>query len=300
MEDCFIRPEDNERATDDIWDTILKHSLNRSSLVLKSFDIITDLSEGKLGVGIDRAGLVSYHGLEHDSEVLKYSLGNFVQFNGGKFADDFETLEKIATASLFHDTGYYLDSKDVDFGTMKVGHERKSNNFFEGLVLDDKEFPLSREDKGYVDIMKMINTTIVSGPLKVGDLENAVNVGVMMVGAADVLYAGKNSLSSVPGLYLEFKRDYDILKSLGGMDDEMKNIPVADSVVGQIIGTKGFFDFVDNVRLKDVLPHITDRGYANNNRNKVKVISAAEGKHREKLIDMYGLKDGIERAERLL
>jgi hypothetical protein len=257
-----------------------EHCLDKSDNVNDFLNILLDLSKGKRGVGVKRANMVTYHGMGHVADVLKFSLDNFVAYNEGVFAENYSAKEDVACAVLAHDFGYFLMDEKVDFGTMKIGHEYKGTSFVEELV---REGSLDLGDGRLENIKKIVHATILDGSIKIDDLNSAVDVGMMMIGIADIVGAGEGYVASIPRLYDEFNEDAEVLRKFLERDDidgesrtraemELGKIPVASGAKEEIEMSKKFLDYVYDVVVKDVLCYVSDMGHAAENRAKIERI----------------------------
>lgn len=276
MGKMIIYTENDRLAIGEIKKTLARHGLKGSANVNALLGVLVDLNEGRRGVGNERADAVSYHGLWHVSDVLNFSLNNFVAYDGGKFAGSkyYSIKEELASSILSHDFGYFMKNPEIDFGTMKIEHERKGVEFVEKLA---KEGVIHFSNKRLMNMRDMIYATVVNGAIKVGNLEDTVNVATMMIRVGDVIGSSKNYLLTLPNLYAEFNRDADVLKGVLGRGDidevtrksvemELRKIPIASSPKEIAKGTKDFLDYVYNVMAKDALVHVSDMGHARENR----------------------------------
>lgn len=307
MKGEYVTLAKNREAVRDIRKILRSYKIYSDKNVKHSLDVLIDLTEGKRGVGLKRKKMVACHGLVHCSEVLKSSLDNFIAYDSGKFSKDKETLKMMAIAILLHDSGYFLNEEHIDFGTMKIGHEEKSIGLVRKLILNHE----LRLDYGEMaEVNRMVHSTIMSKPLEVGSLNDPVEVAAMIISSVDILGTGKDYIESIPGLYLEFKSDFETLNKLLKKKDvrgifrarirrEIDKIPLKSGPIEQIANTKNFWDYVYDVRLKSVLKYIRKMGWATKNRKKIESIYQADEGSREELLKKYGLMRCILRASRV-
>lgn len=300
-----------KKSIENVKKTLVEHGLYNDCLVRKALDLTVDFEIGRRGEGMNWARDVTYHSLSamHVNDVLKYSLDNLGLYPYEIISQDIGLKRNVAIASLTHDWGYFVNDSKIDYGTMKIAHEEKSKKLLRALA-DSGNLWLEKKD--LEDVCKIIDGTVVNGPLTLKDKRNPIDVAAVMVGAADVLGAGKNYLRAIPGLYLEFKRDKLVLDEyLSGdlTDDQRQDAQtelgkiegaLARTPIDQIANSKFFFEkFVDPFRLNQVEEFINARGWADENRRKINAMFNFQGEGRNFLAERYGLADSLEKVNEI-
>ena len=214
---------------------------------------------------------VKYHNSDHVLSMARNaveSVDKIAKQTDISIPDNMKKL--IALAGILHDTGYY--EKDPKFGTMKIDHETRSQNF-----IADRADKLNLAEENVRHIQTMIEGTRFSTGLKnIEDIkqisdedERAAQLGASILGTLDVLGTDHNYLQNVSeGLQPEFEADKKLLQTklqeqgIKGADaiktaaeqgnmaaQEYQKIPVAPTGPDQVKNTKFFYDFAVPARL---------------------------------------------------
>jgi len=182
---------------------------------------------------------VSYHNPDHALSMARGAIAALDNIEKQRPDIPLPPDKLMATATILHDMGYY--SRDPEFGTMRVDHETRSQNYLDERVADLK---LSDDELRSAKIMiegtrfttPLLNVEDIANPAEtevptesqadilsrygidkqsfseLDDQERAALLGASVMGVLDILGTDHNYLTGVVELQKEFKVDKDILE----------------------------------------------------------------------------------------
>jgi len=204
---------------------------------------------------------VGYHGPKHILSIARFMEQTVSSPNFQKVIERFSEQNEKASfrkcaviAAILHDIGYY--QTDPDFGTRKIGHEDRSEQF-----IKDNKSELGLEDFEVALICQMMEGTKLTVPLvNVNEAINLGEVGKSLLGAYDIFAADDEYLRNVGiGLFGEFHDDAAKVRAVIAENlelevrgrDELTRMPDKTKGSEQIKGTAWFLENRAAARITD-------------------------------------------------